>query len=167
MKNKRSLLIFGLIALMLVLGVGYAAVTGVDLTIAGTASVEDSTLKVSFKSVSDDSDADTTVTNTVKDGDLADTFTISNMTLNETVTLTYTVQNQEADVAAVLSEKTALTNSNPEHFEATYRIIDPNVAANGGTTTVEVTVKLTKTPVVEEDNEAEFELVLAAAPAQN
>lgn len=166
MKNKRSLLSFGLIALILVLGVGYAAVGAVDLTIGGTASVEDSDIKVSFQGVTNDADGDTEVTNTVKDGDLTDTFTISNMTLNETVTLTYTVQNKETDVAAVLSEKTALTNSNEEHFQATYSITKADIAA-GGTTTVTVTVKLIKTPVAEEDNEAEFNLVLEAAPAQN
>ena len=166
MKNKRSLLSFGLIALILFLGVGYAAVSGIDLTINGTASVKDSAIKVSFKSVTYDSDGDATVTNAVQDGDLTDTFTISNMTLNETVTLTYTVQNKESDVNALLTGPLKVTNSNEEHFEATYKIDDANVLA-GKTTTVTVTVKLIKTPVLEEDNEATFSLTLNAAPAQN
>jgi hypothetical protein len=100
MKSKRSLLSFGLIALILVLGVGYAAIGAVDLTISGTASVKDSDIKVSFKSVTHDAKGDTVVENSLEDGDVIDTFTISNMDLNETVTLTYTVQNKETDVAA-------------------------------------------------------------------
>lgn len=166
MKSKKSLLSLGLIALILVLGVGYAAVSGLDLSINGTASVEDSVLKVSFLGVENDADQDTVVTNTLTDGDISDKFSISNLSLGESVTLTYTVQNKETDVDAVLSEKTTLTNSNPEHFEATYKITNPNVEA-GKTTTVTVTVKLIQTPVVNTDNSAEFSLTLAAAPAQN
>ena len=49
MKNKRFLLSFGLIAIMLVLGVGYAVVNGVDLTFVGTAFAEDSLLKFLLK----------------------------------------------------------------------------------------------------------------------
>lgn len=166
MKNKRSLLSFGLIALILVLGVGYAAVNGVDLTINGTATAQTSDLKVSFKKVDAESTGAAKIENTVTDGDVEDTFTITDLALNETVTLTYTVQNKETDVAAVLSEKTALTNSNKTYFNATYTIDDANIAA-GGTTTVTVTVTLIKTPVKAEDNAATFNLVLAANPAQN
>ena len=164
MKNKRSLLSFGLIALILVLGVGYAAVNGVDLTINGTATAQTSDLKVSFKKVDAESTGAAKIENTVRD--VEDTFTITDLALNETVTLTYTVQNKETDVAAVLSEKTALTNSNKTYFNATYTIDDANIAA-GGTTTVTVTVTLIKTPVKAEDNAATFNLVLAANPAQN
>lgn len=172
MKNKKSLLSFGLLALVLVLGVGYAVVSNVDLTIGGSASVEEADLKVSFKSVEVDktsANENIEVNNTVTDGAIADTFTISKMALNDEVVLTYTVQNKETDVAATLTEKDGITisNDNEEYFSATSEIVDSNIPANGGTTTVKVTVKLIKTPVESSDSSASFDLTLNAAPVNN
>lgn len=163
MKNKKSLLSLGLLALVLVLGVGYAVVSNVNLTIGGSATVEDAQLKVSFKSVDVTKTGSAEVTNTLTEGAISDTFTITKMTLNETVTLTYTVKNEETDVVATLAEKVALTNDNEDYFEASYKIDDANIAA-GGTTTVTVTVKLIKTPVTTAQGTGNFSVTLEAAP---
>ena len=164
MKNKKSLLSLVIFALVLILGVGYAVVSSVDLTIGGTAGVQDAELRVDFASVQDQSSAAATVTHTLGENHAkTDTFTISEMVLNETVTMTYTVDNHETDVAANLAEKIALTNSNTEYFDVNYTIADQDVPA-GGTTTVTVTVKLKKTPVTDVQGETTVSLTLQATP---
>ena len=83
------------------------------------------------------------VINIDSDGKSA-SFSINNMVLNETVTITYVIENGETDVDAILSNQTALTG-NTEFFEASYVIDDSNVKASK-TTTVTVSVKMKKTP---------------------
>ena len=48
MKKQKSILGFGLLILVLVLGVGYAVVSNVGLDISGTAAVKNANLKVAF-----------------------------------------------------------------------------------------------------------------------
>lgn len=164
MRNKKSLLTLGLISFVLVLGVGYAVVSNVNLEFGGTASVQDSNLNVYIKSYTD-SRNDNTVTNQILNNGKSASFSISNMTLDEEVTITYTIENGETDVDAVLSTQTALTGNN-EYFEASYVIDDANISA-GDTTTVTVTVTMIKTPVSETDGSAEFNFELVANPSDN
>ncbi len=169
MKNRRSLLSLGILALILVLGVGYAVVSATDLTFGGTATVKDADIKVDICGVTEKSTIATngaTVKHTLTEHSDKASFEISNMVLNEEVTITYTVTNHETDVAAKLSEKTGLTNSNPEYFSATYTIAEENIAAEGSTTVV-VKVKLIKTPVVEADASTKIDFVLTANPVDN
>ena len=56
MRNKKSLLSLGLLALVLVLGVGYAVVSSQELTIGGTAETVDSTIAVFFDTVGEITD---------------------------------------------------------------------------------------------------------------
>ena len=68
MKNRKLLLTFGTLALVLVLGVGYAVVSSVDLNITGTASVKGATLNVAFNGtteVSDEAKVTATATGTI------------------------------------------------------------------------------------------------------
>lgn len=146
MKNKKSLLSLGLLALVLVLGVGYAVVSSVDLKIGGSASVKDAELAVDIENVESSSTGAATISHTWQQCDAEDTFTITDMVLNETVTITYTVKNHETDVDATLAEKVALTNSNSEYFDAAYSITESALGATEETTIV-VTVQLKKTPV--------------------
>ena len=163
MKNKKSLLGLGLLALVLVLGVGYAVVSQVTLTFGGTATgVAETTLKVDIEGVND---SKTGVTHTLNGCGISDSFTIDDMTLDEVVTMTYTVKNHEKDVAATLTG-VQLTNTNSEYFEANYSIENPNLAALG-TTTVVVTVKMVKTPVVTEKNTAKIDFTINAVPVNN
>ena len=95
-----------------------------------------------------------------------DTFTITDMVLNETVTMEYTVANHETDVDATLTG-VGLTNSNEEYFDVNYTINGAAIDANDGTTTVTVTVKLVKTPVTDEQGKTTVSLTLNAAPVDN
>lgn len=168
MKKKKSLLSLGILALVLVLGVGYAVVSAVDLTFGGTATVADAVIKVDIEDVDDDptGTATTTHTWTANSHAKADTFTITGMALNETVTITYTLKNHETDVAANIAQKGALSNDNPEYFDATYTIDNSTIAADS-TGTVTVKVKLKKTPVVEAYNTANIGFTVEATAADN
>lgn len=168
MKNKKSLLSLGLLALVLVLGVGYAVVTNVGLDFGGKATVADAEIKVDIANVVDDKTGSATITHTI-DGVThakADTFTITGMTLNETVTMTYTIDNHETDVVATIAEKVTLTNDNEEYFTASYKINGAEIAA-GGSTTVTVTVTMNKTPVTTGQGTANISFELEAAPVNN
>lgn len=169
MKNKKSLLSLGLLALVLVLGVGYAVVSNVTLEFGGSATVADAELKVDIASVEDNKPTGVTVTHSIDGTTHAkkDTFTITGMTLNETVTMTYTIDNHETDVDATIAEKVALKNDNTEYFNATYKINGADIARNGGTTTVTVTVTMIKTPVVAAQGTANISFSLEAAPVNN
>lgn len=162
MKNKKSLLSLGLVALVLVLGVGYAVVSSVDLTISGTASAN-SDLKVTFKSATSTSDK---VTATAEDGKLKADITVENLTYNEEVTATYTIQNKEVDVDALV-KLVSIENDNEDYFTVTADIDETGkTIAAGGTETIDVivTVKLIATPLTETDSKANIVINLLAEP---
>lgn len=165
MKNKKSLLSLGLLALVLVLGVGYAVVSSVTLDISGTAKIKDSNLAVSFNGVTSVSD-DAKVTATATDGALSATIAVKDLVLNETVTATYTIKNTENDVNAEVI-KASIENDKSNYFTVT---TDVDSAAKtidaGGTNTVTVTVKLAKTPVSIDDSTATIKVNLTASPVQ-
>lgn len=170
MRNKKSLLSLGLFALVLVLGVGYAVVSSVDLTFNGTANVKDASLQVDIEKVEDNTTGSATATHTwsAESHSKTDTFAISNMVLNEEYTITYTIKNHETDVKANLAEKVALTNSNEEYFDASYSITDSSTPISaGGEKTIVVTVKLIKTPVEEKDNTATIGFEVTASAVNN
>lgn len=174
MKKKSSLLSLGLIALVLVLGVGYAVVQEVDLTISGTASVKGSTLAVYFNGETSKEDATNgKVTATATNKTLAANITVTDLTLNETVTATYTVVSEETDVAAKISKEsiTVLDTATKKkdlssYFEVSTDVdTTPKTLAAGGETTVTVTVKLIKTPVEEADSKGDITVNLLVEPA--
>lgn len=167
--NKNSLLSLGLLALVLVLGVGYAVVSSVDLTFGGSASVKDAEIQVDIENVTSTSTGSSAITNTWTSESHAktDTFTISNMTLNEERTITYTIKNHETDVKALLKTKTALKNDNEEYFEVSYTPTTETTIAADGTTDVVVKVKLIKTPVTSDDGTANISFTLSAEAVDN
>lgn len=165
MKNKRSLLGLGLIVLVLVLGVGYAVVSSVPLDIAGTASVKETDLKVSFNGVTNVSD-EARVSASSVDGSLSATITVTDLELNDTVTATYTIKNEETDVNAEVI-KASIENDKSDYFKVTTDVdSSAKTITAGGTTTVTVTVKLVKTPVADTDSTANITVNLTASPVQ-
>ena len=169
MKNKKSLFSLGLLALVLVLGVGYAVVSSIDLTIGGTATVKDANLRVDIASVVDVKSSEAQVSHSLNGTHAtSDTFTITDMTLGEEVTMTYTIDSHETDVTATVAGAT-ITNNNPTYYSATYTIEDNTVgiATSNDTATVVVTVKMIKTPVAEANESAEFNLKITATPNAN
>jgi hypothetical protein len=153
----------GLVVLSLIffLCVGYAVVSSVSLSITGTVAAGTSEVKVSFdgtKTVSNPSKGSASVTA----GSKIATFTASNLTLNESITYTYTVQNTETDVAADVSLS---VSGNNEYFTAT--VSPTSVMIQPSTTTiVTVVVKMIKTPVNTDNSSANFTVSLNAAPSE-
>lgn len=162
MKKKKSMFGFGLFLLVLVLGVGYAVVTAVDLNINGTAAVKGADLKVSFNGETEVSDA-AKVTASATKGALDATIAVKDLELNESVTATYTIQNEETDVNASVVEA-SITNDKENFFEVTTDMTTAKTVNAGGTTTVTVTVKLVKTPVLDADSTANIAVKLTASP---
>lgn len=162
MKNKKSLLSLGLLALVLVLGVGYAVVTSVNLSINGTAKVQGADLRVAFTETTSVSKEDK-VTATATDGSLTASIAVKDLTLNESVTATYTIKNSETDVKASVIQQ-GITNDKENYFEVTTDATTAKTIDAGGTTTVTITVKLIKTPVLDTDSTANITVNLTASP---
>ena len=162
MKNQKTFLILGIIAFILVLGVGYAVVSAVDITFGGTVTVGDAPIKVGIYNAQSTTTGNAIVTHSWKNqGEITDSFTISDIELNETVTITYTLKNTETDVTAVLSEVGSITNSNTEYFEVT-KTNNLSELEPGKTGTVVIKVKLKKTPVEEDDATARISFTVRA-----
>lgn len=163
MNRKKTLYGLGLLALILVLGVGYAAVSEVALNIDGSATVASEALKVSFNGVTDTED-DGKVVASSTDNSLNASIQVTNLTLNEAVSATYTIKNQETDVDANVIKK-QISNDKPEFFEVTTSVDDSaETITAGGTGTVTVTVRLIKTPIETSDSTANIQIDLTASP---
>lgn len=163
MNRKKTLYGLGLLALILVLGVGYAAVSEVTLNIDGSATVASEALKVSFNGVTDTEDDDKVVASST-DNSLNASIQVTNLTLNEAVSATYTIKNQETDVDANVIKK-QISNDKPEFFEVTTSVdASAETIAASGTGTVTVTVKLIKTPIEASDSTANIQIDLTASP---
>ena len=167
MRNRKSLLSISIFALILVLSVGYAVVNYVDLTVGGEISASAENIDVSFKSVnpvkvSDDDD----VYGTVVAGQLTGSIVANNLTLNNPVTVTYTIQNNETDVDATITEL-LIDNDNREYFSVVTDIGTSKTCARSNTLDVKVTVTLIKTPVEADDNSANIDITLRATPVNN
>lgn len=166
MKNKKSLLSLGLLALVLVLGVGYAVVSTQNLTISGTASVAESTLNVSFEGTTTPGGVGTTTATATK-GDLTANITVTGLTkIGDTATATYTIQNLEKDLNASITKQT-ITNDKEAFFEVTTSVdTTATVIEKEGTGTVTITVKLIKMPIESADSTAKISVKLLATPVQ-
>ena len=163
MNRKKTLYGLGLLALILVLGVGYAAVSEVTLNIDGSATVASEALKVSFNGVTDTEDDDKVVASST-DNSLNASIQVTNLTLNEAVSATYTIKNQETDVDANVIKK-QISNDKPEFFEVTTSVDNSaETITAGGTGTVTVTVRLIKTPIETSDSTANIQIDLTASP---
>lgn len=166
MKNKKSFLTLGLLTLILVLGVGYAVVSSVGLTIGGTASVAESTLNVSFNGETD-TDGVGTITATAGKDTLSGTISVTGLTaIGDKATATYTIQNKEVDLDAEIS-KLSIINDKEEFFKVTTSVDTTATTVEAeGTNTVNVYVELIKLPIEDTDSTANITVNLTATPAQ-
>lgn len=157
-KSYKMLIIFGLI---LCLGIGYAVVNSVTLTISGSVGAGSKTMDVSFngtKTISNTTKGSATVTA----GSTTATFTVSNMTLNETITFTYTVQNKENDVAADVTLSASGSNN---YFTVTASPTSTTIQP-GSISVVTVVVKMIKTPINSSDSSTSFTVNINAVPKE-
>ncbi|MGN1371725.1 MAG: hypothetical protein ACI4XM_05590 [Candidatus Coprovivens sp.] len=148
MKKKRTFLVVALLVAALTLAVGYSAITkNLEVTGSASATTDDSNFKVRFTGTPATSDADKVTASITSE--LAATIDVSGLTTTgDTVTATYTIENYSSELGAALAVG-AITNNNSEYFEVTASLGAASIAA-GATTTLTVTVKLVKTPIVDQ-----------------
>lgn len=159
MKRIKNYKIIVLLALVLFLSVGYAVVNSVSLSVTGTAGAVTEDIDVSFngtKTVSNTTKGSATVTA----GSKTATFSATNMALNEEITYTYTIQNNETDVAATVAVTASGSNS---YFTITRTPASVTVQP-GKTTTITLVVKMIKTPIESANNSANFTVSISATP---
>jgi len=179
MKRKRKgLIALAIVAMVAILGVGYAAITGVGFTIKGNASAEgdQSTFNVHFSNVKFDGTDLKTDTKKVKHSETQNnaqsgTFSVSGLTTKgDVAAFTYTVKNDSSDLTAVIpkdSIKVSSLTGDAEYFTVAVESENPagdvNIAP-GGTTTITVTVTLNKTPIEKVDT-GDLTVTFAANPS--
>lgn len=165
--NRNTRAVVGLVLLIAVLlvAIGYAAITAVPLNINGSAQAtpEQTNFTVKFSGTPTVSDSSKVVAEINQQDQLKATINVSKLTAKgDTATATYTIANTSADLSAVLSAKTS--NTNDEFFKITQNIAKGTVAA-GDTTTITVTVELIKTPITQ-DEETTIGVIITADPQQ-
>lgn len=173
MKKQKTIFGLAILAAILMLGIGYAAVSNITLNINGSASATaDSDYEVIFTEEEGDitvvqtAAPDATVTPDVDDEDATKaTLDVSGLTTKgEKVEVTYTIANNSADLSASITATTS--NNNTEYFTVTSSInTTPVVVAKDDSTTVTVTVELIKTPI-DADQTATIGVELTAEPVQ-
>ncbi len=145
-KKKLQIMIFVLIG-VITLGVGYAAISAINLVISGNASGSPSqnSFSVVFKSASVTTG---TGTATIDQNDVTVAyFDVSGLSkTGDTAVATYTIRNESNGVGA--SIQLNVTNSNTEYFQITEAIVDTELQANEQTTAT-ITVQMIKTPITD------------------
>lgn len=164
MKRRNTYVGLILLVAILMLGIGYAAMSNITLNINGGASavVEDENFKVKFTGTPEVSSEN--VTATIADDHNA-TLNVSGLSAKGDVeTVIYTIENASEDLNASVAVPT-ITNDNTEYFSVTTDMLAATTLTAGDTTTVKVTVELIKTPV-SEDQTADIKISLVASPVQ-
>jgi len=174
---KKRTGIIGVLIAILVLGIGYAAITGVDLNVTGNANVkpDQDNFNVHFDtntapSITKGANvvADATVTATYTD-DLNATINVDGFTKKgDTATVVYTIINESEDIDATLSGPdidTTVTGYNSEYFDVTATLGKSELAAQGDTTTLTVVVEAKKTPIDDQESTT-ISITVPADPVQ-
>ena len=163
MRKTSNIILVTIVATCILLGLGYAAISNITLNIAGSASAvaDQANFKVRFTGtpvVSDSVAATASITS-----DHAATISVQGLTTaGQYITATYEVENESQDLSADLKVET--TNDNLEYFMISSKLEESSLKA-GESTTVLVTVKLTKTPI-DGDVAANIGVGLTAMPVE-
>lgn len=161
MRNRKSFNTVIIFALVLFLSVGYAVVNSVTLSVTGTSTAATEDLAVYFNGTT--SVSSSKVTATATNGTTSASILVNDLTLNETVTATYTVVNNETDVGASYLVN-SINLSNSEYFSVTTDAGSARNIAAKGTNTITVTVKMVKTPVDSTNSSSSITINLTATP---
>ena len=156
-----------LVAIVLV-AVGYAAITNVTLNIKGTAKSEGNPDNFKVELIGEpQTSGDGTTTATINTADKTQgTMNVSGLNAKgQTAIATYTVKNQSTDLSADLTAKA--TSTNDEYFEVQCSLDKTTLKAQEETT-MTVKVKLLKTPIDEtkENLSTEIGVNIDAEPKQ-
>ena len=179
MKKKKNRLVFGLLILTVFLGVGFAIVNSVGLTVSGTAASDTHDMDVYFNGTTDSDDSGcvdcstVTVTPSATNGELEASIDVTGLEkVDDYVTATYTIQNDEPDMNAAITLDTekgtnGYDNDKDTYFEVTSVSVPENpISKEGGTGNVTIKVKLIKVPIEEADSEANIKVYYKATPVQ-
>ena len=158
-KDQQGLIAVIALAVVAILGVGYAAITS-TLQIGGsgtqaTATPDSSAFDINYTSnttASISSGGTGTVTDTTSSYPTKTaSFTATGMSkMNEMATLTYVITNASADLGASLATPSCTQTDTNGYFELSTSVADSTLTKSGGSkdnTTQTVTVKLVKLPV--------------------
>ena len=157
MKQKTTFITLALIVAVLALGVAYAAITTQTLNVVGnvTTATSDDNFDVHFSGTPGIERSETVGENENKakvsansNGRTA-TLSIGELdTKNESVTVTFPITNSSPDLGATLSE-VDITGGNDTWFTIDADLSSRDLAANGGTANLVVTVTLKDTPATD------------------
>jgi hypothetical protein len=152
MKKKTG--IIAILVAILLLGVGYAAISNITLNVnssSATVSPNQSNFIVKYDVVGNFTYTGNPAGSSVtldRTSDTAATFTITGLTKQgDSVTITYPIINESPTLAAKLAVPT-VTNDNPTYFSVTpvSPASETTLTSNGGTTNMELQVEVIKTP---------------------
>lgn len=178
MKKKLGLL--GVLAAVLVLGIGYAVISDIDLSVSGTGTITPS--DANFDVVFDTTDGpytNTEVTGATLDADytngLTATISVEGFTKKgDSAQFSYAIKNNSDDLAAALSidSTTGITNSNSTYFEVEANLVDDTIASKNDAEEAEddsnitylmITVTAKKTPATANQT-ADISVTVTATP---
>jgi len=167
---------YGVIAILIaivVLGVGYAAITNITLNVnnsTATANADQANFVVKFDTIDTFEYSGNPTGSTVtlaRTDDTNATFTIEGLTKQgDSVTITYPIVNESETLKAALAEPT-IVNDNSEYFsvEAVSPTPGAELAVDGGTANLVLEVVVIKTPVTD-DETANVSVSIEASPVQ-
>lgn len=163
MRQKRTFITILLIIAFLCLGIAYAAIGGVTLKISGdiAATAAEGEINVQFTQAQiTENDGNATASANISETNAQQaSINVSGLkTEGQSVTATYTIENKATDIAATLGTP-AVVVSNTEWFDVECTLSGNSLDKNSSTTeddtqTATVVVKLKKTPVSADDQEA-------------
>lgn len=169
MKNRKTFFGVALLLAVLTLGIGYAAISNVNLEITGNASGEGAqeNFNVRFAEeviVDRSAAAERVEVSATKTGDLSGRIDVSKLSAKgEKVVITYTVENYSEDLSAELSLSSAEVVD--QNFRIT-AVLNDNFINAGESATVTVTVESLNTIIDEGDYTKDFTFTVIADPEQ-
>ena len=169
MRRANNKIISGIILVaILLVAVGYAAISNIGLNIDGTAKSETSQSNFIVEMIGTPitSGEGTTVATINESKRTEGTMTVSGLTAKgQTAIATYTVKNKSQDISADLTAE--VTSTNEEYFEVQCSLDKTTLKAQEETTMI-VKVKLLKTPIDEtkENLTTEIGINIVAKPKQ-
>ena len=167
MKKKRTG-ILGVLLAVLALGIGYAAVNAITLTITGSGTISsiDDNFKVEYTSVAVANKSSNVTTTQSVSGETG-TFTVTGMTKKgDYAEFTFTITNSSQGLSAVLGTPAIASGYNSEYFTVTSTTNSPTTLTSTGatnTTTQTVRVEAAKTPTADQTS-GKITITLEATP---
>ena len=163
MVKRSTLLLIVIVAIIMVLGVGFAAITSTRLDITGNTTANPSQENFIVKFLSETEVSDPGKATAIVTGDTTATIAVQGLSAKgDTVTATYRVKNMSQDLSADLV--LGIGNNNEEYFRVTADLGKESLVA-GEETTVVVTVELVKT-LITTNERAQMEVQIIATPVQ-